>query len=29
MGSVEDNRFFFEAEAGTEGGEKAFGVIAG
>ena len=27
--AVEDNRFFFKAEAGTEGGEKAFGVIAG
>ena len=27
--AVEDNRFFFEAEAGTEGWEKAFGMVAG
>ena len=29
MGSMEDNGFLFETEAGTEGGEKAFGMIAG
>ena len=28
LGSVENNGFFFETEAGTEGGEKAFGMIA-
>jgi hypothetical protein len=26
---VKDNRFFFETEAGTKGGEKAFSMIAG
>jgi len=27
--AMEDNGFLFEAEAGTEGGEKAFGMVAG
>ena len=29
MRAMEDNGFLFEAEAGTEGGEKAFGMVAG
>ena len=29
LGSVKDNGFLFETEAGTEGGEKAFSMITG
>jgi hypothetical protein len=29
LGSVKDNGILFETEAGTEGGEKTFGMIAG
>jgi len=29
LGSVEDDRFFVEAQAGAESGKKKFGVIAG